>query len=282
MVKKAYKNDIIILEFKNILGELGNMGKIKNGKRKKKGGKAFLKGILFFSFLSCGLLLFLTKSAFFNIKSVEVYGQNITLQESLQKKGERFLDESLLFIKTDEIKQALKENPYVENIKVKKNFPNKMLLEVEESDIAYYIGKGKSAYILSSKLRVLEQNKNGNLNGDIKNLIEIVGLEKPKMEIGERIVSTEDGVIENFCEELYKIKKANETKHKITKVDLSNISMIKIWFGRIEVRVGDGNELVEKINKVLNILENKEINIEKGYIDLSFNGSPIINRGMEA
>lgn len=252
-----------------------------NGKRKRN-GKAFLRGILIFSFLGVGLLLFLTKSNFFNIKTVELYGKNITLEESLQEKGNRFLNENLLFLKGDEVRGALTENPYVDNVKIKKDFPNKMILEIEESDIAFYMGKGKNAYILSSKLSVLEQNRNGNLNGDIKNLIELVGLKTPKIQIGEKLIQTEDKVIENFCSDLYKIKIANTTKHKITKVDLSNLSMIKIWFGRIEVRVGDGSDLAVKVNKALNILEDKDLNMKKGYIDLSFKGSPIINREMEA
>lgn len=254
----------------------------RNIEKRKRNGKAFLKGILIFSFLGVGLLLFLTKSNFFNIKKVELYGKNITLQESLQEKGDRFLNENLLFLKGEKVKEALSENPYVDNVKIKKDFPSKMVLEVEESDIAFYMGKGKNAYILSSKLRVLEQNRNGNLNGDIKNLIEIVGLKTPKVEIGEKLMETEDKVIENFCDELYKIKMENKTEHKITKVDLSSLSMIKIWFGRVEVRVGDGSDLAVKVNKALNILEDKKLNMTKGYIDLSFNGSPIINRGMEA
>ncbi|MGL4850073.1 MAG: cell division protein FtsQ/DivIB [Clostridium sp.] len=250
-------------------------------KKKRKKGNTFLKGICIFSFLGIGLILFLTKSTFFNIKEVLVEGENLALKQSLDEKGKFFLGQNLLFVKPDDVKDKIKENPYIKNVNVSKKFPSTIRVDVEESDVAFYIGKGKNAYILSSTLRVLEKNNNGNLNKDIKNLVEIVGISGKNIEIGNYLVSTEEKIIEGICEDIYKIKKVNKTKHKISKVDFSNLSNIKIWIGQVEVRVGDGRDFVKKINDSLNILEDKNLKMDSGYIDLSFNGAPVINRNVK-
>lgn len=256
------------------------MRKIKNlGKKKKRKGKAFLKGIFIISFLFIGVLLFLTKSSFFNVKEVYINGDNLTLEESLKDKSNNFIGENILFLKSKDVVNSLSENPYVKDISIDRKLPNKLILNVEESDVAFYVGKGKNAYILSSNLRVLEKNNNGNLNSDIKNLVEITGLKFDKVNIGDKLINTDDNIIDSICKQIYDIKKVNKTKHKINKVDFSNLSRIKIWIGKVEVRVGDGTDFISKVNTALNILENKELKMEKGYIDLSFEGSPIINRG---
>ncbi|MGL4873649.1 MAG: cell division protein FtsQ/DivIB [Clostridium sp.] len=252
-------------------------GKIK----KRKKGNGFLKGICIFSFLAICLVLVLTKSTFFNTKKVLVEGENLALKQSLEEKGNIFLDQNLLFIKPDDVKEKIKENPYIKNVNVSKKFPNTIKIDVEESDVAFYVGKGKNAYILSSTLRVLEKNNNGNLNKDIKNLVEITGIDQKNIKIGDYLIKTEEKIIEGICEDIYKIKKVNKTKHKISKVDFSNLSNIKIWIGQIQIRVGDGGNFIKKINDSLNILQDKNLNMNSGYIDLSFNGTPVINRNVK-
>ncbi|WP_288479788.1 cell division protein FtsQ/DivIB [uncultured Clostridium sp.] len=249
------------------------------GRIRKRKGKAFLKGLFILSFLLIGILLFLTKSDFFNIKEVYVKGENLTLEESLKEKGKSFIGENILFLKSKEVISSLNENPYVKSVNISRKLPNKLILDVEESDVAFYIGKGKNAYILSSNLRILEKNNNGNLNSDIKNLVEITGIKLDEIKIGDKLIDAEDKIVDNICKNIYEIKKVNKTKHKINRVDFSNLSRIIIWIGQVEIRVGDGTDFISKVNTALNILENKELKMEKGYIDLSFDGSPIINRG---
>ncbi|MGL5647723.1 MAG: cell division protein FtsQ/DivIB [Clostridium sp.] len=249
--------------------------------KKQKKGNTFLRGICIFSFLLMGLVLILTKSTFLNVKKVVVEGENLALKESLEEKGEIFLEQNLLFIKPNEVEKKIMENPYVQKVTISKKLPNTIKVNVEESDIAFYTGKGKNAYILSSTLRVLEKNNNGNLNKDIKNLVEIVGINKKDIKPGDYLVQTEEKIIEGVCEDIYKIKKVNKTKHNISKVDFSNLSRIKVWIGLVEIKVGDGSDFIRKINDSLNILEDKTLKMESGYIDLSFNGTPIINRDIK-
>ena len=59
-------------------------------------------------------------------------------------------------------------------------------------------------------------------------------------------------------------------------VNVANINNIIIYFDNVEVKVGNGNDLIKKVNIALNILEDKKLNFKKGYIDLSFDGTPVI------
>lgn len=233
------------------------------------------RGIILTVTIAGILALFVTKSDFFLINNVRFKGNKIIKTAALQKEGDSFKGENILFIKEKDVVDKIKINPYIDEVKIKRSLPKTLDINVTEKNVAYYIKDGNVVDVLSSDLIILEKT---NEVSD-KNLIEIVGIKNPKHEIGKEIIDTSnDTRLLSLFKDLYNIQKVNKTNHKITKVDVSKMTNINVYFGDVVVKIGDGEDVIKKINTALNILEDKNLNIENGYIDVSFDGTPVIKK----
>lgn len=250
------------------------MGASNNKYIRKAKRKRLIKRIIFIIIL-LGIIiwLFITKSSVFLIKNVDVTGEHLVTKDFISEKTQEIKGENIFFIKSNEIQKLLKSDPYVGSVEIKRKFPSTLEINVTEKDVAYYIKSNSNYDVISSDLVLLENVNKLKTDG----LIEITGLKKQSGELGQKYCDTGDDTrLDTFFSTLYKIKKANKTSHKITKVDVSNLSHIIVYFNDVQVKVGSGPDLIKKINKALNILEDKKLNFKKGYIDLSFEGAPIL------
>ena len=59
-------------------------------------------------------------------------------------------------------------------------------------------------------------------------------------------------------------------------INIADIVNIKGRIGNVEIFFGDDSDLHEKMENVYRILLSDEIKLTKGYIDVSFDGPPII------
>lgn len=250
------------------------MGSTENRYIKKARKKRIIKRIIFIGILFIIVFgLFITKSNVFLIKNVEVSGDNLLSKESIDENLQNVKGKNIFFIKSDDLKKMLKSDPYVSEVSISRSFPSTLNVNVKEKDIAYYVKTSSGYDIISSDLILLE--KVPNLKND--KMIEIVGINTDNDKLGSKYVDTKDDTrLEDFLKELYAIKQANETEHYITKINVSNLNDIKVYFGDVEVKVGNGEDLAKKINIALNVLEDKKLNFKKGYIDVSFDGAPVI------
>ncbi|MGG7077699.1 cell division protein FtsQ/DivIB [Clostridium sardiniense] len=275
---KNHCNSVIILMYVNKIVRIGlecNMGANGNKYIKKAKRKRLIKKSIFIIILlSIAGSLIVTKSNLFLIKSVKVSGENLVTKDLIDEKLQSIKGENIFFIKSSEVEKVLKSDPYVNGVTLKRHFPSTLEVDVKEKNVGYYVKYGDEYDVISSDLVLLE--KVNKLKGD--GLIEIKGLKSEGRKIGEKYVDTKDDKrLENFLETLYEIKNANTTKNKITMVDVTNINDIIVYFNNdVKVKVGNGNDLIKKINTALNILEDKKLDFKKGYIDLSFEGTPVI------
>ena len=63
----------------------------------------------------------------------------------------------------------------------------------------------------------------------------------------------------------------------MTSIDLTNTKDLKIHYGDIYVILGTVYGLEDKLNKAINILQSDGVKSSKGYIDVSFNGIPVVS-----
>lgn len=112
-------------------------------------------------------------------------------------------------------------------------------------------------------------------NIDNRNLIQILGLDEHvgSLELGDSL-GTNQRII-NVLEVFSQIEEVNPTNYKIDSIDLSDFMNIKVYIGGVEGRLGNDENIPDKMNKLMHIVENTEIGIEKGYVDVGFDGSPI-------
>ena len=62
----------------------------------------------------------------------------------------------------------------------------------------------------------------------------------------------------------------------LSSLDISNIVNIIGYIGNVEIFFGDDSDLYNKMENVYRIMLSDNINIAKGYINVSFNGSPVV------
>lgn len=242
---------------------------IKKTKRKRLIRKSIF--IILVCLIAGGLVVI--KSGFFAVKKVNIEGKNLITKDLIEEKLKYIKGKNIFFVKSSDIDQKLKSDPYIDKITLKRQLPSTVQIDIKEKNVGYYVKSGEEYDVISADLVLLE--KVTKLKGD--GLIKLTGIKSDERKIGEKYIDTKDDKrLEEFLETLYEIKNANTTKNKITMVDVGDINNLIIYFNDVKVKVGKGNDLIKKVNIALNILEDKKLNFKKGYIDLSFDGTPVI------
>ena len=251
---------------------------IRNKHNKKKDNKYIkkrrnkirvLKLIFLIIFLMIAFIIFACKSDFFKIRKVAILGNPAMSGEDVKSKTEYLIGQNILFIDKDEIKSKAKSNAYVEDIKIKKVYPRQINITLSEKKAIYYVEIGDKIYILSDKLVVLEDNS----SIENRNLIKISGITIDNPVLGEIGVKNER--IFNILTTFAKIAEVKKTNFNIDSINLSDLMNIKVYIGDIEGRLGNDENIPDKMNKLMHILEDKNIGIKKGYVDVGFEGSPV-------
>lgn len=115
------------------------------GKKEERGGEKF-QGILkkafrvsfqllllsFFLFIGHRVYVHLLEDPFFRVKEVEVEGCRKITQGTLLSLAKMEGRPNLFTVSLSEIAKRLESHPWIEDIKVRKVFPNKILIQVEE------------------------------------------------------------------------------------------------------------------------------------------------------
>jgi len=217
--------------------------------------------------LIIGLISF-SLSPFFQIKNIEIEGQNILREAELREMTDKFHERNILLLNNELIESTLLKNQYINDCIIKKHYPDTIhLIVYEHKPLGKLINNGK--YIVF--------NNNGDiLEEGAMNLKVDVPLIK-----GVAYSFSQDRII--FPTEFAKIVQAlalikYDTIKKIDFIEYkSNTEIVMFLKEDIEVLIGK-NKDIEKKFKVLsssmaNIMEN---NSEIEYIDLRVAGKPVI------
>ncbi len=248
------------------------MGMVKKTNKyimKSKRKRLIKKIIITLLFLIMGVIIFVTKSNVFIVKKVAVTGNPIITGEDVKERCEKVLGENIFFVSKSDLTKEAKKNPYVEAVTVTKKFPKQININIVEKEGIYYLDEGKNKLILSNRLVLLERTDD--LRG--RNLVEIKGIEYKEGEVGERVL--DDNRISEILTTFYNIVRNNPTEYNISSIDLHDLTNIKVYIGEVEGRLGNDENLLDKMNKILHIVSSQEVAMNKGYIDVSFEGSPV-------
>jgi len=222
----------------------------------------FLIGLFFFvrSFLPA------TKFEVNGVMTYKIYDDAELLNAAGIKRGTR-----LYSIDIDDAEGKILENcAYLEKVSLKRRFPNKLIIEVEERLPHWYIGVGGKFYSLDSELKIIEEVATDT------NYVSagVTRLELPNI---QRVVVDE---LPSFGDSELEIKKTVETisairetafKGRITGVDLKSRFNVYIELDHNkQVYMGNAENMTSKLDALEAVMES----IEKGnesiaYIDAS-------------
>lgn len=206
----------------------------------------------------------------FNIKSIDVTHNKAVSSKNIIKESGISVGSNIFRIKSNKITENIMKDPYISSVQVSKIFLSKIVISINERKPAFYIKKDKFFYLIDKDGFILEQKDYFNC----RYLIEIKGINTGSLKTGCRLPLNDErcySVIRQFSD----IESENEKSFDISSIDVSNILDIKAYCNDFCIKIGNSENLSEKLNKALLILQIKGLKNAKGYVDVSYDGDPV-------
>ena len=218
-----------------------------------------------------GGFIFITKAPIFNIKAITFKGNVTISSEVLLSEVSDRIGLNIFTVNERKIREEILKNRYVSTVDIKRKGINTLEINITEEAPVYYINNGVELLIINNDLEVLEEVD----NIDGRNLVEIKGVDLSVKDDESRIdeFNSYKSILTNF----YSFISQNRESIYLSSLDVSNIVNIIGYIGNVEILFGDDSDLYNKMENVYRIMLDDNINIAKGYINVSFNGSPVIN-----
>ena len=268
--KKQEFDDAFDFDTETVIG-MTNKNKIKQEEQKRKEFtkqqrkrnrairriKRIVKIVILLGIIIGGIV-FATCSPIFNIQTIEVLNNNRVSSETVISLSGINTNENIFrFISTKAV-SSIKQNAYIEDVKIKRVIPNKVQIEVTERTPEFSIPVlGEFAYI-NTQGYILEITQNE------LNLPVIYGIQTKEENItpGNRL-EQEDLISLETVLKIESAFKESELYDKVTNIDISNKNDYSIYMQEEKktIHFGDASNLSNKMLYVIAILE-KEKDIE--------------------
>ena len=246
------------------------MKDVKKFIKAKKRKKLIKKLILITIVIVVGGFIFITRAPIFNIKSIALKG-NVTIADEviLSEVSDR-IGLNIFTVNQRQIKEEVLKNRYVSTVDIKRKGINTLEINITEEAPVYYIDNGIELLIINNDLEVLEEVDN--IQG--RNLVEVKGIDLSAKDDENRIdeFNSYKSILSNF----YPFISKNRESIYLSSLDIINIVNIIGYIGNVEILFGDDSDLYNKMENVYRIMLADNVNIGKGYINVSFNGSPVV------
>ncbi len=108
--------------------------------------------LIFFLIVIFGLTL--VQSKFFYVTQIEVEGKNEILQKDIISKLSEFNNKSIVYINTNLLEEEISRDARVKTVIIKKRYPNKLIVELNEREPVAYISKNNELYVVDSDLNI--------------------------------------------------------------------------------------------------------------------------------
>lgn len=211
------------------------------------------------------------KLSYFNIKDIKVLNNRNIGSEEIKKLSQINLGENIFYLNLRKSRTAILSNPYILKADIKRKLPNKINIYVEERTAVFYVKQNEKYLVIDEKGIVLEEKNS--ING--MKLIKLEGFEGKNYKVGEVLDNSDVRKLKIINDITKLIKSLKDGIPEPSIVDIKDLTDIKLYYGNIMIKIGTSDELQEKINKAINILVDNKLIDKKGYIDVSFKGSPV-------
>lgn len=239
-------------------------------RRKKMKVKKYIA--IFVILISVSVTLCL-KLSYFDIKEIEVVNNRNIKAEDIKKLSQINLNDNIFYLNLKKSKDNILSNSYITNVNITRKLPSKINIEIEERKAVFYVLQDDKYLVIDKNGIVLEEKDN--ING--MKLLKLQGFNNKNYELGKVLNASDERKIKiiNQITELVEGLKTGVPEPSM--VDISDITDIKLYYKEMVVKVGTENELKVKINRAINVLVGNNLTNSKGYIDVSFKGSPVFS-----
>lgn len=194
-----------------------NKSKNNNKISKKEATRRKLLKIIGITILLIFLIILLCSSRLFNIKSIEISGNTKLSDEKIISLSSLELYTNIFNFKRSNIVKNIKENAYIEDVKVSRKYPSTVNIEVEEREARYMLQFADSYVYINNQGYMLE------ISNEKLELPILVGFttDLSNIKAGNRI-NVDDLKKLNTVIKIYDSAKLNDMNELITKIDISN------------------------------------------------------------
>ena len=234
----------------------------KPSRRKKTGIGALL------TFLVVIMAVIFVMSIFFRVTDIQVEGnEHYTDQEIIKAVVIEEGDNLFFFDRIAATSRVFAKLPYIEEVSVERQLPNKVIISVQECKALAYLQVGDEEWAIDYSCKILGK-ATAEETGD---LIPILGVSPGTLMIGEKL-TTADGNEElvNFISEvLYQLQERGLAP-QVNKIDFSNAYSVRIAFGdgRYTFKIGGSSNVEYKFGMLVSVMSQlKEGDV--GTIDVS-------------
>lgn len=225
--------------------------------------------LIFILMVSLFIILCL-KLPYFNINSIKVYGNKNISKDSIIESSKIYFNNNIFYVNTKGAVDNILSNPYIADANIVRVFPSTIAINVTERQAVFYTMDGGNYFVIDGNGIILEKKNNIN---DMK-LIKLNGINLGKKEIGEPVENGDSRKI-GIINILSKIFEDSKIGPNITFADISNSIDLKVYYKNMCIELGDEENIEQKFNRALNIIQEKQLQDANGYINVSFNGNPV-------
>ncbi len=246
------------------MGEVNRYTKIR---RKKKIRRRLVVG---FILLVVGGAVFLVKSPSFNLKKITIKGQVTVSKEELELMVKDRIGENIFLVDRKSMKNHILSNKYIKSVEISQVGINELRVNIKEEAPIYFMTNGDNKIVFSNDLQILEETSDlGN-----RTLVEVKGLEVANIK-NTTTLENKDTIID-ILNKFEPFITENKEDIRIESIDVSDVIGIKGKIGDVDIYFGDITNLLEKMENIYRILLSEDNIITSGYINVSFEGDPII------
>lgn len=220
---------------------------------KKLNAKRIVISLAFVLFIAiCGTIYYLTTPVF-NIDSILVYGnEKNSIDAYISLSGLNINETNIFAFTNGNVEKRIKENPYVQEVRIERKFPNTVELYITERKADYQINYLNSYIYLNNQGYVLE------INEEEKDMLIIDGLTSlsDNIEVGQRLAN-EDLIKLDTILKITNYLKYNSVENELTKIDATDEENYTLEFGKEEkiAYIGNSSSITEKMTAVVKVLE---------------------------
>lgn len=225
-------------------------------RRKKRNRKIkFVLKVLLIVGIVAGGTTFAMISPIFNIKDIQVSNNNQVSAETIISLSEIKIEENIFRFNSSKATDKIKENAYIEKVKIHRKIPNTIQIEVEERTHNYSVDfLGKYAYINNQGyvLEIAEDSKQ-------KPIIQGIATLEEQVLVGSRLNNEDLEKLEDVIK-IIKATKEYNLDAKVTSIDISDKNEYSIYLEEEKKRVhlGDNSNLSNKMLYVNSIIEEEK------------------------
>ena len=231
---------------------------VDNTEIKKINRKKVIVSLIILFLIAIGGTIYYLTTPVFNVSNIEVYGYEKNSVDTYISLSRIELGSTNIFAFTNNgIKNKIKENAYVEDVKLKRKLPNTVQLYITERKVAYQIEYANSYIYLDNQGYILEIQEEKKDVSIIKGFNVTNETIKPGQRLGK-----DDLIKLNIVSKIINYCKYNNIENKITSLDVTDATNYILNFKEDEkiVYLGDASNLSERLSLLKTILKDEKGN----------------------